>query len=340
MKKISIFAVLGAVFALFSCSKPEWKASFEEGRALAEKSGKFILLNFRAESDEVSEKLSEIGFGGEDFLSQYGKNFSFVEIDFTDRLKSESLNPDASEEERQNAEKIIRETQDSVALAERYGIRTLPSTFVLTQEGYVVQSLNFYKIRDDFDPNKPDAMDAPFDEIFALDDYAEICKKCDEAIVLAEDFRSNLKIARSDGKIEDRIAAIDEVFDSTDFSYRYLIRDLSALAVEIDGENVSGSIAKHQMSLVSAEAVDAGEDFDKAARAFEDGAEKPFLTENDRQLLFYQAAMALFRLGSGRHADVKNLLQKSIDAAPESEQVPLLQEMISYIDTLAENQVE
>ncbi len=339
MKKIFVFMVAFFAAVFFnSCSQKKWISDFDEGKKLAEKSGKGIFLDFCAETDEVSERLEKSGFGSADFIKKFGNDLVFVKLDLTDRLNAENLNPDASEEERAASEKTIKETEKSVELAEKYAVRTLPSMFVLTKEGYVVSALEFYSVREDFDPNRKDADTAPFDEIIKVDGEDEFTKKMDDAIVLLKDFDSNLKIAMSDGSVKDRVAAVDEIFDSTDFVYRYLIKELSALVVEIDKENVSGSVPRHTMALASAEAVDAGDDFSKVAKIFESAAERKFLTGDDKQLLYYQAALASMKVKD--YGNAKKDVQKSIDASPQSEQIFLLNAMIENIESLAKNESE
>lgn len=332
-----VFIALVAV-SIISCGKAESFSSFEEGRALAEKSNKGILLTFCSDSDEISGKLMENGFGNEAFLKKYAKDFVFVTLDFSDRLDAENLNPTATEEERANAQKIIEETEASMKVAESYVIRSLPTTLLLTKEGYVVCPLELFKVREDFNPDSENAANPTVDEVFELYDYTGICQKTDEALVLLKDFQNNLKIANKDGSVQDRVAAIDEVFDSTDFQYRYLIHSLNELAIQLDSENTTGSMAKHVMASVAAQAVEAGENFKLAAEIFASGAEREFLTGDDRQLLYYRAAQASFRLGKEGFAAANDYLHKSIDAAPQSEQVELLNMMIEQIAAMNLNQ--
>lgn len=332
MKKIliSVLAVLLAAVSITSCTKNTWIDNFEEGKKLAEESKKGIFLDICSKEDEVSERLEKLGFGNEQFLKKFGKDFVFVKLDLTDRLNAENLGPNATNEERAAAEKIIVDTKNAVGVAEKYAVKTLPSMFVLTKEGYVVSLLEFYSVRADFDPNATDADKASFDDIFEIDEMDAITKKIDDAAILLKDFDNNLKIAKSSASVETRVAAVNEIFDSTDFVYRYLIRDLSELVIEIDIENSTGAVPKHILSVASAQAVDAGENYSKAAEVFENAATKKFLTKDDRQLLYYQAAIAHMR--SGNYLDAKNDVQKSIDAAPESEQIDLLNAMLENIE--------
>lgn len=331
MKKIFVFmAAFFAAVIFNSCSQKKWISDFDEGKKLAEKSGKGIFLDFCAETDEVSERLEKSGFGSADFIKKFGNDLVFVKLDLTDRLNAENLNPNASEEERAAAEKTIKETENAVKKAEMYAVQTLPAMFVLTKEGYVVSALEFYSVRDDFDTSRSDAETAPFDEVIKVDSEEEYTKKIDDAIVLLKDFDKNIKIAHSSDSVKDRVAAVDEIFDSTDFVYRYLVKDLSELVLEIDTENVSESVPRHIVALAAAEAVEAENDFAKAAKIFEEAAGKKFLTRDDRQLLYYQSALASMRIND--YETAKQSLQKSIKAAPQSEQIDLLNAMLQNIE--------
>ena len=108
------------------------------------------------------------------------------------------------------------------------------------------------------------------------------------------------------------------------------MKDLSELVLEIDTENVSESVPRHIVALAAAEAVEAENDFAKAAKIFEEAAGKKFLTRDDRQLLYYQSALASMRIND--YETAKQSLQKSIKAAPQSEQIDLLNAMLQNIE--------
>jgi len=334
MKKVISFVFAAVLlFGVFiSCGNAKWINNLEEGKSLAEKGNKSIFLNFTSDSDELSNRLDEIAFKDKKFLNKYSKNFVFVNIDFSDRLKAENLNPNSTAEEKLAAQKIIEETSESMKIAEKYVIKNLPTALILSKEGFVITQLEFFEINPSFDPNSPNASKAPLDDVLIVDNREKIEGKFDETVIVAKEFKNNLKIATSNGKIEDRVMAIDEIFDNTDFNYRYLLRDLNQIAIDIDKENISGSFGKHAVALANAKAVDAGEDYSKAAEIFIEAAENKKLQPEDRQLMYYQAAMSAFRAGPQNNELVKKYVQESIKVAPESEQVELLNSIIKYID--------
>lgn len=318
-----------------SCGNNEarWFSNFDEGMKLAQKKDKAVFLLFSANDDEITERLEQNAFQNQDFLKKYSRDFVFVKLDFSDVLKVENLNPDATEEERNNAQKIIEETNASLKVAEKYSVRRIPKTLVLSKQGYVISELEFYDIKEDFNPDAENPETMPLDDIIDIDNYEKICKKFDEATLSFMEFKSNLKIANGNGKIEDRVMAIDEIFDNTDFNYCYLIKDLNEKVLEIDPENKTGSYPKHFIAKICADAIELDEDFEKSQKLFESATENKNLSPEDRQLLFFYAGDEAYKRGEKFYEEAKALYQKSIDASPESENVDFLKKTIKLIES-------
>lgn len=331
MKKLFTVILASSSLFLFSCgNKPSWLSDFDDAMEIAAKSRRNVFVTFTSESDEISSKLDENAFRSEKFLGKYSKKFVFVNLDFSKRLDAENLAADASAEQKAAADKIIEETGAAMDVAERYAVRSLPTTLVLSGEGYVITALNFFDIREDFDPNmNPES--TRIEDVVDIYDEEQINKTMDEAVAKSDEFDALLKIAEK-GSDDAKIDAINEIFDNTDFPYRALLKPLSERVVALDPKNKSGAVPKHVMSIANADAIAAGQDSEKVCAVFVAAAENPVLDINDRQLMYYQAAMSLMSLG-GDSGRTKELLKKSLDAAPQSESASLISSVIEHLDS-------
>ncbi len=324
-----------ALVALVSCGE-KWGSDFEAAKEKAGREGKGIFLNITSfETDLISDSLQKNVLGTPKFLKKYGKKLEFVNLDFSERLKMTDLGADASEEDILKMQKILEDTADSMEIAQRYAVRDIPTTLLLTGEGFVVTRLNFFDFKEDFDPSSPEAKDASVEEAVDLYDFDRVCEELDGALLSLEKLEANVKIADDESvDAQKRVEAIDAIFDDTDFAYQRLLRRLSEKLIELDPTNSSGSVGKHVVSLALSDD-ESGIDPVHASERYEEAATHPAIGAEDRQFLFFQAATTFARAQDaesfsekGGFDRIASLLTKSFEAAPESEFAPAIQASI------------
>ena len=222
MKKIlKLFAVLLMSSVIFAgCSKKEenqvrkpsenidsstWVDNLIDGKAAASKENKKIFLFFSGDDqDKSSAELKEKIFNRDGFISEMTKNYVLVNLDFSNSLFDKAAaEPTASEEEKAEAAKLWVKLEENMRDAGLYNIQVTPSYYILTKEGYVIKQMVF--------ENKPESVE----DFFA--GYNPLVEEIAE-------YENTISAARS-GKTEDRLAAINRLFEKTDPQLRYLLAD-------------------------------------------------------------------------------------------------------------------
>ncbi len=321
---------------IFASCKLEWETDFEKAQEQAKKTEKSILLNITSfETDDISKPLQEKVFNLWKFGQKYKKQFIFVNLDFSERMKMNSLGADATEDDVLAMQKILADSQGALEIAQKYAVRDLPTTLILSKDGFVVSRLNFFDVKPDFDPSAESAQDAKVEDIVDIYDFDKVCSTIDEVLPALEEFNARIKIADDEtADARKRVDAINQIFDSTDFAYQRLLRRFSETVLKLDASNQSGTLGKHIISIALAD--DEGSDNAIFASShYEKAAEHPALSANDKQFLYFQAATSFSRAQNedsfaqaGGFDRIATLLDKSLAADPSSEFAPAIKSAI------------
>ena len=349
MKKFMIFVAAAITLLLAACKPVDadkdsnleivpptgWIDNLEHGKKLAKAFDKDILLYFSAvEQDEISSRLNENAFMQVDFINTLLNDFILVNLDFSEKLfEAAKAAPDASEEEQAAAKALSAKLDKNIRLARLYSINGTPTFFILSKEGYVVKSFNFFEMRPDFNPYAPEAQNAKVDEIIRILSKEEILAQIEAAKTDVADF--NAKVAKAwNGTKDERIEAINAIFDSSDFQHQYFLTDLSKALVKLDKDNASNTVGKHLIAIANAETIDAllAEDFVAASKISAKVAKNKFLTPDEKQLQYYSAGYMLTQSGSTDYPAIKKYFVAAYDANPESENAEQIKSLIAKID--------
>ncbi|MDR3284710.1 MAG: hypothetical protein LBS97_05990 [Treponema sp.] len=310
MKKTVKAAVLAAVFVLvFGCaSKPAWISDYDAGQKLAEQKNLRIFLLFSAdETDQINAGLKKIFDAKE--TQKTLKEYVLINIDFSEsRYNAAEAAEDADEKTAEAAEKAQELLLRDSDVAQRYSVQGLPAAYILTKEGYVLASL-------ELDPETATA--AQFVELFAAQQ-----PQIDSVYALLN------KIESSAGP--DKVLAINDLYEATEVQYRNLLSALFEPVPDLDPENKTGFLGKFMLQIAYHTAmsyITAG-DIDSAVQEFLAAAESPALSPEEKQESLFTAAYFMANTGAGDIESVQAYLQQAYDAAPESENAPMIVEIL------------
>ena len=325
MKKMLMFAALAAMLSLAGCKKTpqsafaprldlskavdatRWLDNLDDAKIAAHQSGKDIILLFSADDqDHFSRMLKDSLLDSEAFIADITRDYVLVNLDFSSGLYEQSAEDEA----------IAAALEANMKLATVYGIEITPSFFLLSKEGYPITPL-FYD-----------------DTLRTAEEFRDEIAQEGEAIAA---FRAVYERIGT-GSNEDKVRAIDDLYGLADPRQTYLLAPLAEQVLALDPTNKTGLLGKYALALADAQATDAALDNDpeRMTEAFAAAAENKYLTPDERQQAYYYAGYFLAGVGDPDYEQIKGYLQKSIDAAPDSEQAPQIARLLQMIDVHAE----
>ena len=332
MKKLFNLAAAGLIFALVlgGCSKNQnkrevrkpsaqidstaWIDNLIDGKAAAAKENKKIFLFFSGDDqDKSSAELKEAIFNTSDFMDELLKSYVLVNLDFSASLFDKAAaEPDASEEEKAAAAELWVKLEENMRDAGIYNIQETPAFFLATKEGYVITQVVFEK--------KPESAAQVLEEISALEE------------TVAE-YENTLTSCRT-GKTEDRLTAINKLFDMTEPQLRYLLTDLSSDYIKLDKKNRTGMCGAHVVAMANANAVQFYLDQDPASASeeFAKAASSKYLTPDQKQQCYYTAGYLFAQSGTDDYPKIKDYFEKAYEADPSSPYAETIQSMMRMME--------
>ena len=314
-------AVCGGLF--LSCgtelSEGGWYTDFDAAKKAASHQKKNLLLfvNSFHDFDGAAESVAALT-GTPDFTKSLKDccicvHFDFTDADIFDEEKFESLAP----KEQKAAERRRNTLQKQFAVADAYQIRSTPELLLLTRHGYFIAEIEFGAAAD-------------------AHGYAEAVRQRDEA---AEEMNALAAAALNAAGLE-KISAIDKLYLRTPESYRLLLSSLYRKIPELDKNDESGLVSKYLTATAHADAYEKYKQLKAAdaAEIYQTAAENERLSANDRQSLYYAAANAAGSIGMQEVERVLELLQKSLEAAPESVEAAAIQASIEQLRAIQQDQ--
>lgn len=323
MKKF-FAAVIALGLIVSGCSKSEnnkerkpsknidsssWVDNLIDGKAAAQKENKKIFLFISSDDDEKSASLKENLFFTEEFLSKITEEYVPVNLDF-----SSSRFEQAQTGENPELKQIVEENLKDLTL---YNVEGSPSFYCLSKEGFFILKL---ELENDVTLEKLEMALASKSEEFAV--YENVLK------------------STSEGKKEEKLDAIQRLFEITPVEYHHLLSSKAQEFVALDKNNETGNAGTYVMNLANSKAVEAfiNQDPKTASDEFAKAAEHKYLLPEQKQQCYYTAGYLLAQSGTDDMEVVVQLLQKAFDAAPESLYAPQIQQMISIMQNTGEEQ--
>ncbi|WP_407428090.1 thioredoxin family protein [Treponema sp.] len=307
MKKlITLAAGILLAVSLVSCGKKidssRWLSDFDDAKKAAKTENKRLFMFFsNDEGDEKSLKLKQNVFNKEEFITNYTDKYVLLNIDFSDsRFETEQ-------------ETLQKDTHT----ADSYSVKATPYFLVLSSDGYVVA--------------KP-----VFDENADFDTVKITFNEAEEEIQKFEDSIAKTKT----GTKEEKLAAIEELYNMTDEEDLYHLCPLNELYVSLDKNNESGNTLKHLIAIANKKAVDyftAGES-EKGAEEYVKLTKNKILTDDDKQMAYYSAGYFLASSGSQNLAKIREYFQKGYEINPDSEVGKQLKIFIDYVQMMIDGE--
>lgn len=331
--------LLIASLSFFSCSKNNskkvelrkpsknidsttWINNLIDGKAAAKEQNKKIILFVSVDdSDATSAKYKTELFNTEDFLKKATENYVLVNIDLSSSIFEQAqTNTDASENDQKKAQALRERLEENIRDVTLYNVNKTPVFLLLNSDGYVVSELTF-----PVEENSSITMDI-FDS--TLQANAETISVFDNV----------LESTTSSNK-EDKIAAINRLFEITSEEYHYLLKSKAEEYISLDKNNETGKVGDYVLSITNANAVEAflRQDPEGASVEFAAAAENKFLSPEQSQQCYYTAGYLFSQSQSATNEKIIEYLQKAYDAAPESDYAETIKTMIS---AFAEQQAE
>ena len=135
------------------------------------------------------------------------------------------------------------------------------------------------------------------------------------------------------GSAQEKVNAIDALFEATSPSFRLLLVDLVDSVRKLDPTNATGLTGKYiyeAAALKSDKALLDG-DVETAVKFFIDVAEEEFVPAESKQQALYTAAYMCSMAELEEIPVIISYLEKSIQYAPESDDVPAIQRVIQAL---------
>ena len=306
MKKNNIskfFTLILTLFVLlFSSCKKENKIfnDFDAAKEAAKSSQKDILVLVTVEGDdENSSSFIEKVVNDSNFKSLVQKNYIVSHLDFSSESYKKTVAKEGANEEQQ---KIADEEADRIYrnsnIANSLNVIQTPSAYILTNNPYVITQINFNE------------------ENVTFEDFQ---KALEEASPVVEEYHKNLKTAEN-GKDEERLLAIEKIVNSTPTDFMLFLEDLVQTYIQLDPENKSSNLARYLTLNANIQATNsmAIMDTQSASEIFVNLAKSQFLSEDEKQSAYYNAAYILTYSAEPDFVAILSLLDAAIQVYPES----------------------
>ncbi|MDE5899540.1 MAG: hypothetical protein K2H09_09830 [Treponemataceae bacterium] len=322
MKRIALIAGLCAALVLGGCrAKPDangWYEDFDAAKKVAAAQDKNILLfvnsdvDFDGSADGVALLLSS-----PEFTEALSERYVCVHFDFTEEARMMGFDLEsATSEEQKAAEKNQALKERQYEVADLLFIRETPSVIITTKEGYYVATVVF----DYLSPS--------------VDGYVQLVEQEDEAVQEI----SALAAAARKGSALERVRAIDALYNATPQTQTMLLAELYRKVPDLDKKNETGLVSKYLVATAHSDAYArlVKMEVAEAVDVYEKFAEDSRLDPVDRQTLYYAAANLLISSGAPDIDGVVSLLDKAVEAAPESSYAENIAELIARIISFSE----
>lgn len=314
---LSVLMILLMAVYFAGCQKNKSEDGFfysiEDAFSDAKKNDKNVLLIITSDGDdENSTDFIENVMKSDEFKQQIVNEFTVFHIDFSEKTYLKTVVNDVDDKKAQKAaEDFALMMQENSRFASKLYVQNTPSIFILTKEQYFIAEIDTTEKIENFASLKQ-----------LLDEQSDKIKSVNEMV-----------LETKKGSQSEKISAIDRLYEDTDLMYRSLLSDLVFEVIEMDKKNESGLLSKY---LLTSADINSSEVFlmgniDAAVKAYLDICSNEYLLPEHRQQAYYIAAYIMLMSGSDDYDYCFDLLNKSIDAAPETDSAQTIIKMRDYL---------
>ena len=327
MKKLTLvlFTLIASLF-IISCGKAKTDAygcyyDFDEATAVANKKNQDIMVIITLDGDdEQSTDFMAKVVRDSKFKDDIASKYAVVCMDFSQKSYEATVAAeDADAAAKKAAEENANRMQKNTRVATILNASETPVIFLLSKEQYLINGLYY----DDENRTLEGFKEAIAAKASSIDDMHKMIYQT--------------KI----GTAEEKIAAIDALFEATSPSYRLLLLGLIDSVKSLDPTNKSGLVGKYVYEAAAAKSDKALIDGDvkTAVQFFIDVAEEEYVPAESKQQALYTAAYMSSMAELEEIPVVISYLEKSIQYAPDSDDVPAIKRVIAALQE-QQNQTE
>ncbi|MBR1639521.1 MAG: hypothetical protein IJ688_09060 [Treponema sp.] len=277
----------------------------------SKKSGHNIVVIATMEGDDAqSSDFMDSVVRADDF-SAVKADYSLVLMDFSRKsFDATQTSEDADKTAVKAAAEKERIMQENALSAKLLNVSLTPSFYLLTKEGCFVSELDFI-----------DDINSPADFIKLIESQSE---KLERVNALIQNTRT--------GSSQERLLAVNELYDSTDPVYRPFLTDFIEKGIKLAGQDAALK-SKFLIALTDARST---KDFlsgntAEAVQGYVKLADNKKLTPQYRQQAWYMAGYLLAMSDSSQYDLIIQYFQKAIQAAPESNDAVSIQRALNEI---------
>lgn len=326
MKKLLvIFAATAMLF--ISCGKSKTDANgcyydIDDAVEVANKKNQDIMLIINMDGDdEDSTDFMDKVVRDANFKKDIAESYAVVNMNFSQKVFEEATAAeDASEKEKKAADEKAEYLTKNTKMVTSLQVSDIPVVYILSKEKYFIKGF-FYD-----------------DENRTLDGFKAAIAEKSEIIDSMHKMIYQTKIGTADEKVN----AINELYEATSPTYRIFLYDLVDSVKKLDPTNNSGFTGKYiyEAAAIKSDKAYMDNDIRGAVQAYIDIADEPLIPAESRQIAMYTAAYMASKTELDPIPVVIGYLEKSIEIAPESEQVPAIRRVIAALQAQAEEEAK
>ena len=316
MKKLSFIVFI--TLLLVSCARPardsygcyrDFESAVMSGTASGSGRNIIVIATMEGSDEQSGEFLQKVvrdsGF------SAVTEQYSVVLMDFSKKAYDATVAADAEDKK---AVKIAAQNEEilnrNILTAKLLNISTTPSFYLLSKEGCFITNVDYI-----------DEINSPQEFLNLLSSYQEKAETV------------NALIARcSSASSQEKLQAIEELYDSTESLYRPFLLDFITKAIKLASSDVNKK-SKFLLARTDAQSTRAflGGNADAAVSGYVNLAAEKNLTAEARQQAWYMAAYLLAMSDASQYEVIITYLQNAVEAAPESADAASIQRAINEI---------
>ena len=313
-----ICGILLSSLIFASCgNKSIWNTDLEKAEKLAEKKNMDIMLLFSGDdwvqgSSEFKQLLES-----DEVRQAFSENYIFVNEDFSREELMKIYDADPAKKPSGKIKKIQKKYDEMEDLSRTYNVDDCLCVVFITYEGYVLTKIDdteFFVTGEDF--------------------VGHVNNACLDEMSINKARVNEVRESRGAQKL----VAIDNLYNATPAEYQMTLNRFIQEAVEMDPENETGLLGLYEFRNAFILANQNGENGKDVSEPFIEAVNKGHMTPEMEQEAYYNAAYGMALYGSMDLDKMLDLLNKSYEASPSSDNAPIVKKTIDTINSAKEMQ--
>lgn len=253
------------------------------------------------------------------FQKEIASKYAVVCLDFgSETFNKAYVEENASKKAKKQAEYYADLIKYNAVIGTKFNLKVTPAIYLLTKEQYYITQVdNSVKIE-------------------SVSDFSDLLDVYEPTINDVHQMIGRTTV----GTAEDKIKAIDKLYNSTEPNFRLFLKPLTDQVVELDKNNEFGYLSKYLFIEANSKALNYF-DMGKAKEAADEYikiTKDDRLSAEDKQKAYYYAAYILNISGvASEFQTILDYLQASIDADPTSNEVEHISSVLNSLQMIADS---